>query len=143
MRHRGRPVTTHQHDSRETEPQRPEQKHELEPIKGQRRSGFCYYVASRPHVSVNIARAIRTVHAGGCPGQYGFTLRARRGCGAACQVFRFPDASEIHRSAHCRVVAVLDLDRSTHEMSASSTMIRLLLGVDGSIGRRNLMLGRA
>src|SRR6516162_5321454 len=57
MRHRGRPVTTHQHDSRETEPQLPKQQHELEPIKGQRRSGFCYYVTSLPHASVNIAKS--------------------------------------------------------------------------------------
>ena len=50
-------MTTHQHDSRETEPQLPKQQHELEPIKGQRRSGFCYYVTSLPHASVNIAKS--------------------------------------------------------------------------------------
>src|ERR1700757_1032506 len=55
MRHTGRPVTTHQLDSRGPEPQRLKQKHELGPIKGQRRSGFCYYIASQPHASVNIA----------------------------------------------------------------------------------------
>ena len=57
MRHTERPVTTHQHDSRGPEPQRLKQKHELESIKGQRRSGFCYCVSSRPHASVNIAKS--------------------------------------------------------------------------------------